>query len=84
MGPAEGFGAITHEDKQLGPDVGDLVVILGSEKHDLVFFDDALVALKSFDRSFSLEHEKGLRRHMIVHVVVIARLEVKDPGTKRL
>jgi hypothetical protein len=31
-----------------------------------------------------LEHEKGLRRHMIVHVVVIARLEVKDPGTKRL
>ena len=44
MGAAEGFGAIAHEHKRFGADVGDLIVVLGAEKNDLVFFDDALFA----------------------------------------
>src|SRR5215470_635928 len=82
MGAAEGFGTIAHEDKGFGSHVGDLIVILGAEEDDLVFSDDALVPLYPFDRSFALEHQKSFRRHMIVHVRVIARLEVKDPGAK--
>ena len=44
MGAAEGFGSVADEDERFGADVGDLVVILGAEKNDLVFLDDALFA----------------------------------------
>src|SRR5215468_6804049 len=82
MGAAEGFRTIPHEHERFGSHVGDLVVILRAEKNDLVFLDDPLLAFYPFDRGLALKHQKGLWRHVIVHVGVIARLEVKDPGTK--
>jgi hypothetical protein len=44
MGAAECFGAIAYQHQWLGADVGDLVVVLGAEKYDLVLSDDALFA----------------------------------------
>ena len=45
MGAAEGFGSISHEHEGLGSDIGDLIVVFGGEKNDLIFSDDALLAL---------------------------------------
>jgi hypothetical protein len=52
MSAAEGFGAIAHEHKRFGADVGDLVVVLGAEENDLILLDDSLFALEAFDRRF--------------------------------
>src|SRR4030095_3361985 len=84
VGAAEGFGAVAHENERLGADVGDLIVVLGAEKNDFVFFDDSLFTLESFDRSLSLQYKKRLGRHVVMHVGVIAWLKVENPRTKGL
>jgi hypothetical protein len=45
VGAAERFGAISHQHKGLGSDIGNLVVVFGAEKDDLVFLDDSLFTL---------------------------------------
>src|SRR4029450_4868220 len=82
MGGAECFGAIAHEHEGFGSDVRNLIVILCAEKNDLIFFDDTLFALESFDGCFALEREKRLGGHMIVHVGVVAWQEIKYPRPK--
>jgi hypothetical protein len=82
MRAAEGFGAIADQHQGLRSNVGDLVVIFRAKKNDLIFFNDAFFSLESFDGGFPLEHQEGLRGHVIVHVRVLARTEVKDPRTK--
>src|SRR5262245_20667722 len=84
MGAAEGFRAIAYQYKRFCPDVGDLVVVFGTEKDDLIFFNDAFLALESFDGRFTLEHQKGLGGQMVVHIRVVARHEIEYPRTKRV
>src|SRR5262245_31232888 len=84
MGATEGFGAIADQDKKLGSDVGNLIVVLCAEKDDLIFADDSFFALQSFDRGFTLEHQKGLGGEMIMHICVVARHEIEYPRTKRV
>ena len=82
MGAAEGFGTIADQHQRLRSDVGDLVVVFRAEKNDLIFFDDALVALESFNGGLALEHQKGLGGQVIVHIGVVTREKIKYPRTK--
>src|SRR5262247_2284336 len=84
MGATESFGAIADQDQRLGSDVGNLIVILCTEKDDLIFSNDAFFALESFDGRFTLEHQKGLGGQMIMHISVVARHEIEYPRTKRV
>src|SRR6266436_2019579 len=84
MGSAERFGAISYQHEGLRSHVGELVVILCAEKIDFIFLDDALFTFDALNRCFSLEHEKGLRRQVIVHVCVLPWTEVEYPRAKSL
>jgi hypothetical protein len=47
MRAAERFRAIAHKHQGLHSDVGDLIVIFGAKKHDLIFFNDAFFSCES-------------------------------------
>src|SRR6516165_6347774 len=83
MRATEGFRAVSDQDQRFSSDIGDLVIILGAEKYDLVFLDHPLIAFDSLDRCLALQDEKSLGRQVIVHIGVFAGAKVKYPGAKR-
>ena len=59
VGAAERLGTVAYEHERFSADVGDLIIVFGAEKDDLIFLQNPLFAFEAFDRCFALEHEKG-------------------------
>jgi hypothetical protein len=81
---AERFGAIAEEYKRAGSYAGELIVFLGRQKDDVVFFKDPLVTVDCFDRALAVDYQERLRRLVKVHRSAITRLEVEHPRAKIL
>lgn len=81
---AESFGAIAEKYKRAGSYAGELIVFLGRQKDDVVFFKHPLVAVDCFDRALAVDDQERLRRLVVMHWRAVTRLEVEHPRAKIL